>query len=171
MPHQEGKPRSAAQATGLETRTVLLSRLDRTVAQLIGIYQGLANPATSGDDAWTAKDILCHITFWHESFARNVSALVSGNAPTPLRGTYADLNRRSVAEMQGLTSEQIVERLRAAHQLIQLAILSPHLKTIPYRKGSRDYTPEEHLAIVCGHIAEHLRAIEKIRNGAQQASG
>ena len=141
-------------------RKILLKRLDETVAHLIEVYQCIVPAETEVDDGWTANEILGHITFWHESFARNLSALTSGRKPTPLKGLYVDLNRRSVEEMKGLTAAQIVERLCTAHQVIQRDILSPSLTLIPYRRGSRDYTPEEHLQIVNGHIAEHLKSIE-----------
>jgi len=34
---------------------------------------------------------------------------------------------------------------------------------IPYRIGSRDYAPDEHLAMVRGHILAHLHRIERAR--------
>ena len=39
-------------------------------------------------------------------------------------------------------------------------ILNPRLTLIPYKKGSRDYSPEEHLEIVIGHIQLHLKDVK-----------
>ncbi len=111
-------------------------------------------------DGWNAREILGHLTFWHESFARNVRDLVEGVQPTPLKGKYSELNRRSVEEMQHLSTEQVLARLQTAQRIIQENILSERLGMIPYRKGSRDYTPEEHLEVVNGHIREHVKGIE-----------
>ena len=142
----------------------LLTQLDETVAGLIETYQSLDCPDKALADGWTAKEVLSHITFWHESFARNVSALAAQRQPLPLRGKYVALNQRSVEEMKGLTIEQILAKLQSAHQIIQQTILSPTLTLIPYRQGSRPYTPEEHLVLVRGHITEHLKNIDKARN-------
>lgn len=56
---------------------------------------------------------------------------------------------------------KIIKRLEAAHSVIQENILDPKLVIIPYKKGSRDYTPDEHLVIVNEHIKEHLSDIRK----------
>lgn len=142
-------------------REIRLNQLNRTVTHLIETYKRISNPELEISDGWTAKDILGHLTFWHESFARNVGDLDKGREPVPLKGKYVDLNLRSLQETKDLTVEQIIERLSAAHEVIQRSILSPTLTRIPYRKGSRDYTPEEHLDIVNGHIKEHLKDLAK----------
>jgi hypothetical protein len=49
----------------------------------------------------------------------------------------------------------------AAHVIVRVNILNPALKLIPYKKRSRDYTPEEHLDIVCEHIRTHLKDMNK----------
>ena len=64
------------------------------------------------------------------------------------------------------TVEEIIQRLETAHKIIQENILNPKLVLIPYKKGSRDYTPEEHLDIVNGHNKEHLSGIRKANKGA-----
>ncbi len=144
----------------METRDVLLQHLNEAISQLLDFYQNVANLDIAVYEGWTAKDILGHITFWHESFARNVSDLVNDTKPTPLRGRFIDLNQRGVEEMRQYPLEKVLERLAIAHRTIQDDILNPKLTLIPYRKGSRDYTPEEHLDIVRGHIKEHLRGLK-----------
>ncbi len=57
--------------------------------------------------------------------------------------------------------DTIVERLRAAQAAIRAAILSPTLGLIPYRAGSRQYTPSEHLEVVRDHIRVHARSLER----------
>jgi hypothetical protein len=150
-------------------RKALLERLDKAVTRLIETFQALADPETIVYEGWTAKDILGHLTFWHESFARNVSDLVEGRKPMPLRGKLVDLNRRSVEESRGVDIEQLIERLSTAQQTIRQSVLSPSLALFPYRKGSRDYTPEEHLEIVNDHIVGHLKAIERALDKAAKA--
>jgi hypothetical protein len=145
----------------MKTREELLKQLNETISELFGVYGNMVNPRIAVNEDWTAKDILGHITFWHESFARNVSDLVNGIKPTLLKGKYSDLNQRCLDEMRPQAVEEIIKRLEAAHSVIQENILNAKLILIPYKKGSRDYTPEEHLDIVNKHIQEHLREIKK----------
>ena len=141
----------------MESRENLFKQLDETVSRLLHIYRNLANPEIMVYEVWTAKDVLSHITFWHESFARNVSDLVHGIKPTPLKGRFIDLNQGGVDEMRQHSLDAVMARLEAAHKVIQENIRDPRLALIPYKKGSRDYTPEEHLEIVNEHIQSHLK--------------
>lgn len=145
----------------MEKREILLKQLNETVSQLFDAYQNMGNPEIIIYEGWTAKDILGHIVFWHESFARNVRDIVNDTKPTPLKGKYSDLTQRCFDEMSTKTVEEIIMKLEAAHRVIQENILDPKLVLIPYKKGSRDYTPDEHLDIVNEHIKEHLSDIRK----------
>jgi hypothetical protein len=144
----------------METKEALLDRLSNTVGELIAVCRQLPDPDAAVYEGWTSKDILGHVTFWHESFARNVDDLVHDRTPTPLRGKLSDLNQQGVDELRPCSLEEAIGRLEAAQRLIHVNILNPSLILIPYRKGSRDYTPEEHLGIVADHIGEHVKAIQ-----------
>jgi hypothetical protein len=112
-------------------------------------------------DTWAIRDVVGHVTFWHESFARNVDDLVHGRPPTPLRGRLADLNDRSVEDARAMPLGAVVDRFRAAHATVRDSILSPVLGLIPYRVGSRPYTPNEHLEVVRDHILTHAQSLER----------
>jgi hypothetical protein len=144
----------------METKEALLNRLDETVTHLIEVCRTVPDPDAAVYEGWAAKDILGHVTFWHESFARNVDDLVHDRKPTPLKGKLRDLNQQGVTELRLCSLEEVIDRLEAAQRIIHANILNPKLILIPYREGSRDYTPEEHLGIVADHIGEHLRAIQ-----------
>jgi hypothetical protein len=146
----------------METRQVFLERLNETVAQLFETYQTLPDSNAMVYELWSAKDVLAHLTFWHESFARNLDDLSNGRKPTPLKGRFIDLNQGGVDAMAHLGLADVLERFDAAHRIIQENILNPALTFIPYKKGSRDYSPEEHLDIVAAHISEHLRDVRRI---------
>ncbi len=145
----------------MESREFYLQRLDEMVGELLGVYQSLPNPDALVDELWTAKDVLAHLTFWHESFARNVDDLVNGIKPKPLKGRFIDLNQGGVDAMKPLSLAQVLSRFEAAHDTIRSNILNPGLTLIPYKIGSRDYSPEEHLDIVYEHIRSHLRDVNK----------
>jgi hypothetical protein len=131
----------------MEKRELLLNQLNETITQLFDVYKNMANPEIIVYEEWTARDILGHIVFWHESFARNVRDIVNDIKPTPLKGKYKDLNQRCFDEMRTETVEEITKRLEAAHRVIRENILNPKLVLIPYKKGSRDYAPDEHLVV------------------------
>lgn len=143
----------------METKEDLLDQLNETVAQLLATCRHVPDPDAVVYEGWSVKDILGHLTFWHESFARNVADLAHDRKPTPLKGKLGDLNQQGVEAMRLCPLEEVIRRLKSAHRIIQMNILNPQLTLIPYRKGSRDYTPEEHLKIVADHMRHHLKGI------------
>jgi len=87
------------QQTGLSreaTRQELREQLDDAVQLIIAAVREIEHPESLRVDDWSAKDTLGHIAFWHESFARNVSALANHRDPQVLEGPYPALNQRGV---------------------------------------------------------------------------
>jgi hypothetical protein len=153
----------------MTTRENLLNTLNETVSQLLGICQEISDLEQFVYEGWTVKDVLSHLTFWHESFARNVSDLVYDKKPKPLRGKYSLLNERCFSEFRPLKMEEIISRFKKAHTTIQENFLDDKLTLIPYRVGSRDYSPDEHIKIVNEHIKEHTNDIKKVVNFKQES--
>ncbi len=143
----------------MDRREMLLQMLNETVTRALGFYRNIPDPDVMIYELWSARDIIAHLTFWHESFARNVEDLVNNRKPIPLKGRFVDLNQAGVDAMRTETLETILERFRSAQQMIREHILDPTLMLIPYKKGSRDYTPEEHLEIVDAHINQHMQDV------------
>jgi hypothetical protein len=78
-----------------------------------------------------------------------------------LKGRFIDLNQSGVDTMRPETLVTVMGRFQSAHLIILKNILNPALVSIPYKRGSRDYTPEEHLDIVAAHINKHLCDVRK----------
>lgn len=112
-------------------------------------------------ELWSAKDILGHIVFWHESFAKNLKDLALGTPCTPLRGKLSEVNQRSVATTKSIPIPDLILRLKAAQKTIALHITNETIDLIPYKKGSRSYSRHEHLEVVAGHIHKHLRDLKQ----------
>ncbi|MDV2989863.1 MAG: DinB family protein [Dehalogenimonas sp.] len=144
----------------METRQDLLNRLNDSASQLLVFSKNVTAPDSPMYEGWTVKRTLGHIMFWHESFARNVRDLADGVKPKPLSGAYSELNRRCFEELETMTFEEVIGRFEAAHDMINRYIMDDKLVLIPYRVGSRSYSPEEHLEIVSQHIQEHLKALK-----------
>ena len=108
-------------------------------------------------ELWNAKDVLGHVTFWHESFARNISDLGNGVEPTPLKGKLSEVNKLSVETTKAESIKNLIQRLKQAQKIIETFIYLEKIDLIPYKRGSRAYSREEHLEIVSNHIHKHLK--------------
>ncbi len=106
---------------------------------------------------WNAKDILGHLTFWHESFARNIKDLAIGVKPKPLKGKLSEVNAQSVEVTSTSSLQQLIQRIEVAQLTIEAFIYDSSIDTIPNKQGSRGYSRKEHLNVVSAHIARHLK--------------
>jgi len=145
----------------MTTRQELLDDLEAAVLELSSIYRSLGDTSFRANTSWTARDVLVHIVYWHESFARNTQDLAHGAEPRPLRGTYAELAKRSQAESREDSIDTLLARLATAQKTIATTIFHPLVTRIPYKAGSRRYEPDEHLVMVAKHIRDHQRKLLK----------
>jgi len=137
-----------------------LQQLAATVADVCGWFRSHDDLGFAVNADWTARDALVHVVFWHESFARNVADLAAGTKPRPLKGTYAQLGKRAAEESEGCRVSELLARLERAQGAIEHSVFDPNVTLIPYKVGSRPYTPSEHIRVVDDHVRGHLDRIE-----------
>ncbi len=138
-----------------------LERLQSEVKRFIDFFEQGLDHEIMIYELWNAKDILGHVTFWHESFARNISDLGKGIKPTPLKGKLSEVNVLSVETTKKESIHDLIARLQGAQSTIEEFIFVKKIDLIPYKKGSRDYSREEHLIVVANHIRKHLKDLQK----------
>lgn len=138
-----------------------LKVLQERLQELTAFFKAKRNYQTMVYALWNAKDILGHITFWHESFARNISDLGNDIKPTPLKGKLSEVNQASVETTKKVSIKNLLTRIVEAQKTIEAHIHNPNIQSIPYKKGSRDYSRLEHLQVVEAHIKKHLKDLKK----------
>jgi len=138
--------------------------LQNKVKEVIDFYQQELDFDKMVYPFWTAKDVLGHLTFWHESFARNLNDLSDGKKPIPLSGKLSEVNQRSVDSTRSISIPALLDRLSNAQKGINNCIGDTSISSIPYKKGSRNYSRLEHLEVVSGHIKKHLKDLRKTSN-------
>lgn len=144
----------------LQNRKLLLTVLSQTVESVVKTYEGFSNYHFRIDDQRTAKDVLAHIVFWHENFSSNTFNVSHNIAPKPLTGSYAKLSEQCKNEMEYTSVTQLISRLITSQKIIQENIVKRNIEKIPYRRGSREYTPEEYLDVVNQHLLGHLKEVK-----------
>ncbi len=135
--------------------------LEIELNRLFQFYEGSLDWSTMVYEFWDAKDILGHLVFWHESFARNLSDAAEGRKPNPLRGKLSEVNQQSVETTRTVSIPELIERMKKAQEVIRHHIYDDSVTLIPYKRGSRPYSRLEHLQIVAAHIRRHLKDLHK----------
>jgi hypothetical protein len=110
---------------------------------------------------WSAADVLRHLVWWHESFAGIATATLAGTKPDVPSGTLAEVNNRSVEELSKLSVRALRRRLMAAQRLIMDCETLDLRESLPYRRGSRNYTFAERLDIAVTEMRQHRHDVLK----------
>ena len=134
---------------------------ERAVGEFLAYFEGRRDLGTVIYEDWTAKDVLGHVASWHLSFARNLLDAVNGVKPSPFKGTLSEVNERGVREMSVHSPGEILRMIREAQATISAHIEDPKVTEIAYKKGSRNYSPIEHLEVVRRHIDGHLADLRR----------
>ena len=139
-----------------------LDLLNEKVSEFIHFFQQEITFDFMVYELWSAKDILGHIVFWHESFARNLKDISLGKKPNPLKGKLSEVNKMSVDTTRPVSVSDLIARLETAQKTIATHITNSSIELIPYKRGSRSYSRLEHLQVVEGHISKHLKDLRKV---------
>lgn len=141
-----------------------LERLDRTVQVYLAIV---------ADDRIPEKvrlHDLRHMAFWHGYYWSVVGALLAGEKPDVLRGTYNVINRNAQLLYPGSDGDALTERILHAHAALLRGLPKlPADQSVPYKKGSRDYGRDDYIETVSDHFDMHIRYLRKIAEGAPES--
>jgi hypothetical protein len=122
--------------------------------------QKMTNVAT---DQWTVKEVLCHITFWHENYAANYEAMVNNQKPPLFDGLGYELNRLSVSTLKKYPANELIERLRKAQTSLYNSIMVAEIPQMKYTARWRVYTTEEFLVMIGRHFLTHAKQVKRAK--------
>lgn len=145
--------------TRIEKQFTLLSDVIDTFIQEVQ-KKKLSLMAT---DKWTVKELLCHITSWHEYYAANYKALSEGVEPPLYEGSTTKRNLDTVRDLKNSRFTNLVQRLQKAHMILEKSIIEGKVKKMTYKKNGRIYTTPDFLDMVTRHINTHTQQIKRAK--------
>lgn len=114
-------------------------------------------------DEWTVKDILCHIVFWHETYAANYKALAQhSKLAIPELPAYK-LNMPAVISLRRDTIEELINKLHKANKILYTSIVEKKVPRMTYNKGGRTYDTADFLDMVARHVNTHTKHVRGAR--------
>ena len=108
---------------------------------------------------WSVKDILCHITYWHNYYADNLNAEAKGEKYLFPKIKYSILSQKGFELLRPYSSEELFKMIDNSHLKIRDSIFVGKVSEMTYREGSKPYPIIEFLHIVEGHIRGHTKDI------------
>ncbi len=120
-------------------------------------------PSDRMSDIWSVKDILCHITYWHRYYAKNLATEAKGESFIMPKTKLYLMNQKGVEKMRPFSDEKLFAILEKAHKELEKVALSGKVKQMTYWEGREPYTLLRFLELVERHIGAHTRGIRKKR--------
>ena len=115
-------------------------------------------------DEWTVKDELCHIAFWHDYYAQNYAAMASGTKPFLFVSKGGSTrNQEGVDKLKNKSKKYLLTLLEKAHSILYDSIVLKKVPQMTYIVGT-DYTTENFLEIITGHINRHTVLVRRAKN-------
>ncbi len=145
------------------TRTEAIHGLNAAVEEFARSVPDLSGVAASGRE-WGTHEVLCHLVFWHETYAA-IAAAINSHAPPPVAvGKFPALNRLAVERLERVSDRRLVERLGDANRRLssELAKLAPAAR-IRIKVGAKARGPVDFARRIEGHFRGHLGGLKHLR--------
>jgi hypothetical protein len=104
--------------TGEQTIRETLARMDDGWNDFFARVQALPGEQLGvrlGEGTWTRKQMLAHITTWHELTVERLSALAASGEPPELDEHEDAINARSARAAEGRTSGEVVQSMHDSY--------------------------------------------------------
>ncbi len=110
----------------------------------------------------TKKDIVAHVTVWHEYYAEVLTALVNKLPPRLYNKSTPLVNKIWLDKYKGVSLNTIIKNLEEANNIILKNIVK--IKgVIPYSEKGRRYIPWKYVSAIAGHIKGHTKDLKRIK--------
>lgn len=138
-----------------------ITELRAAVDAFIDHMERRPEPRLTGGE-WGAREVLCHIVYWHETYVRIVRAMNAHESPVQREGSFKDFNRDSVSELGAEPVAEMLSRLRRAQRRLEVELLAlPPATAINIKVGSKPWPADEFPARIAGHLRGHLRQLRR----------
>lgn len=111
----------------------------------------------------TAREVLCHLVFWHREYVAVSQALLKGQKPPLKEGTYAQLNRVATREFAGRSMAELIQSLLAMQESFRQHLLALPDWSIdfPVKQAGRFKSVADRVLNIESHIRGHIRRLRR----------
>jgi hypothetical protein len=149
----------------MSEKATMLREADLAFGELRGAIDGLSDEDMRRVwlGTWGVREILIHITGWHDEMVVALGRIAKGDAPYA-KGTYDDFdawNARFVEQKAGVKTADVVADVEASHR--KLAAAAAALPEALFAADGAARGPFEGAG--AGHYREHTEQIRQWRQG------
>ena len=145
------------------------SVVDLLVAIGMAEAGGEVDGAVGDEAAWSPRQVLAHVLWWHERYLKVLSAKVDGRARPKLAGTLDDINVVGVEAYGGRSIDDLADTLRTKEHALESLFAVLHERPaaersrmrILTRDGSQPVDLDGLVKRITDHLHGHARDIRE----------
>jgi hypothetical protein len=155
-----------SQAYNLNRMDEAIKRLNNAAAEFIRVADSVMLSKQVYELGWNAKEIIAHIVFYHEYYARVVEAIVQKQELPLINESLARVNKRSAKEESKYSREILLSRFKTAHEIfVKNLIQLDSSARIPYKENGRIYEVNGYINEITRHIMRHTKDLKRKKRG------
>ena len=142
----------------------LITALEQSVESGLAYFQGPGSQSKVMIGRWEAREVLCHLVWWHQATAEGIESAASGGAPYRIYASVDEMNARAVGRLAGTDMQQLMEMARQAQtRLVKAAraCTDPSTTVLVMGDGS-GRSVLQRLETIAHHWQEHVKELQAL---------
>ena len=142
----------------------LITALEQSVEAGLGYFLGPGSQSKVKIGRWEAREVLCHLVWWHQATVEGMEAVASGGAPYRIYASVDEMNARAVGRSAGKDINQLVDLARQWQaRLVQAARACPEPSTTVLVMGDGSgRSVLQRLETIAHHWNEHVKELQAL---------
>jgi len=143
----------------------LITALERSVGDGLAYFEGPGSTSKVKIGRWQAREVLCHLLWWHQATVEGIESVASGGTPYHIYASTDDMNARAVGRLSGQTIPQMAATVRQWQARLVAAVrtLSNPDATVLIRGDGAELSAQQRLETIAQHWDEHVKELQSVR--------
>ena len=140
----------------------LIAALDAIAEEGLHYFEGPGRSSQARVGQWGPREVLAHLTFWHEASVRGMESVAEGGQPFRLELPVDEANARAVADRDDKDLPGLVADARSLHgRFVQAARAIADPGAVVVIRGDGSEAPVwQRFEITINHWREHIRDLQ-----------
>lgn len=140
----------------------LITALERSVGNGLAYFEGPGSTSQVKIGRWHAREVLCHLLWWHQATVEGIESVASGGAPYHIYASTDEMNARAVGRLSGRTISQMTASVRQwqARLVTAARTLANPGATVLIRGDGTELSAQQRLEAITHHWDEHVKELQ-----------
>lgn len=140
----------------------LITALESSVGNGLAYFEGPGSTSTAKIGHWQAREVLCHLLWWHQATVEGIESVASGGTPYHIYASTDEMNARAVGRLSGKTIPQMAAMVRQWQARLEAAVrtLPNPNATVLIRGDGTELSAQQRLETITHHWDEHVKELQ-----------